>query len=268
MMNIVGVARAIADLARGALAPAEARRGPGRHVHDHEPRPVRIADQPCRSSTAERGNPRARRHPASARRDRGYAIAVRHMVYVSMSWDHRVIDGEIATRFLARIKQNLETWDFAEDLGIYRSGGPGSSSPEGLVPYAAANDAMHAWPSADSTGGSPTPRSCSSTPPCSRPARGRSPSISSGARTKPQRTVPRCTTSIAVARSRSTDRASWWDIRSCTSAVAPTPPRTCAARGRRDQARRRARGGAAPPAGRADGVCSRRTTSSARSAFA
>jgi pyruvate/2-oxoglutarate dehydrogenase complex dihydrolipoamide acyltransferase (E2) component len=48
----------------------------------------------------------------------GDAIAVRHMVYVSMSWDHRLIDGEIATRFLARVKQNLETWDFAEDLGL------------------------------------------------------------------------------------------------------------------------------------------------------
>ncbi|MDP9298836.1 MAG: 2-oxoglutarate dehydrogenase, E2 component, dihydrolipoamide succinyltransferase [Actinomycetota bacterium] len=46
------------------------------------------------------------------------AIAIRHMVYLSMSWDHRVLDGELATRFLARVKQNLETWDFAEDLGL------------------------------------------------------------------------------------------------------------------------------------------------------
>ncbi len=46
------------------------------------------------------------------------AIAIRSMVYLSMSWDHRVIDGEIATRFLARIKESLETWDFAEDLGL------------------------------------------------------------------------------------------------------------------------------------------------------
>jgi 2-oxoglutarate dehydrogenase E2 component (dihydrolipoamide succinyltransferase) len=46
------------------------------------------------------------------------AIAIRHMVYLSMSWDHRVIDGELATRFLGRVKQNLETWDFAEDLGL------------------------------------------------------------------------------------------------------------------------------------------------------
>jgi 2-oxoglutarate dehydrogenase dihydrolipoamide succinyltransferase (E2 component) len=46
------------------------------------------------------------------------AIAIRSMVYISMSWDHRVIDGEVATRFLARVKHNLETWDFAEDLGV------------------------------------------------------------------------------------------------------------------------------------------------------
>jgi len=45
-------------------------------------------------------------------------IAIRSMVNISMSWDHRTIDGEIATRFLARVKQNLETWDFAEDVAI------------------------------------------------------------------------------------------------------------------------------------------------------
>ena len=46
------------------------------------------------------------------------AIAIRSMVYISMSWDHRVIDGETATRFLGRVKDNLQTWDFAEDLGV------------------------------------------------------------------------------------------------------------------------------------------------------
>jgi pyruvate/2-oxoglutarate dehydrogenase complex dihydrolipoamide acyltransferase (E2) component len=45
-------------------------------------------------------------------------IAIRHMVYISMSWDHRVIDGALAAQFLARIKQNLETWDFVEDLAL------------------------------------------------------------------------------------------------------------------------------------------------------
>jgi pyruvate/2-oxoglutarate dehydrogenase complex dihydrolipoamide acyltransferase (E2) component len=46
------------------------------------------------------------------------AIAIRYMVYLSMSWDHRVIDGALASQFLARIKQNLQTWDFAEDLAV------------------------------------------------------------------------------------------------------------------------------------------------------
>ena len=46
------------------------------------------------------------------------AIAIRHRVYLSLSWDHRVIDGALASQFLSRVKQNLETWDFAEDLGL------------------------------------------------------------------------------------------------------------------------------------------------------
>ena len=52
------------------------------------------------------------------------------MVYISMSWDHRVIDGEVATRFLARVKQNLEAWDFAEDLGVQC---PPLDAPTGLA---------------------------------------------------------------------------------------------------------------------------------------
>ncbi|MEX2274487.1 MAG: dihydrolipoamide acetyltransferase family protein [Actinomycetota bacterium] len=44
------------------------------------------------------------------------AIAIRHRVYLSMSWDHRVIDGAMATLFLTRVKEHLETWDWDEDL--------------------------------------------------------------------------------------------------------------------------------------------------------
>jgi len=47
------------------------------------------------------------------------AIAIRHMVYLSMSWDHRVIDGATAAQFLGRLKQNLETWDFTPELAHY-----------------------------------------------------------------------------------------------------------------------------------------------------
>jgi pyruvate/2-oxoglutarate dehydrogenase complex dihydrolipoamide acyltransferase (E2) component len=52
------------------------------------------------------------------------AIAIRHMVYLSMSWDHRMIDGATAAKFMARLKQNLETWDFGPEVGRSpRSGG-------------------------------------------------------------------------------------------------------------------------------------------------
>jgi 2-oxoglutarate dehydrogenase E2 component (dihydrolipoamide succinyltransferase) len=46
------------------------------------------------------------------------AIAIRHMVYLSMSWDHRIIDGATAAKFLARLRENLETWDFGPEVGL------------------------------------------------------------------------------------------------------------------------------------------------------
>ena len=47
------------------------------------------------------------------------AIAIRHMVYLSLSWDHRMIDGATASQFLARLKENLETWDFTPEVQAY-----------------------------------------------------------------------------------------------------------------------------------------------------
>jgi pyruvate dehydrogenase E2 component (dihydrolipoamide acetyltransferase) len=49
------------------------------------------------------------------------AIAIRHMVYLSLSWDHRMIDGATAAQFLGRLKQNLETWDFTPEVQGYLS---------------------------------------------------------------------------------------------------------------------------------------------------
>ncbi|MGO8735620.1 MAG: dihydrolipoamide acetyltransferase family protein [Terriglobia bacterium] len=39
------------------------------------------------------------------------AIAIRSMAYLSLSYDHRVVDGAVAEKFLGRIKQMLENWD-------------------------------------------------------------------------------------------------------------------------------------------------------------
>jgi 2-oxoglutarate dehydrogenase E2 component (dihydrolipoamide succinyltransferase) len=41
---------------------------------------------------------------------RNDAIAIRSMAYLSLSYDHRVIDGAVAEKFLGRIKQILENW--------------------------------------------------------------------------------------------------------------------------------------------------------------
>jgi len=41
------------------------------------------------------------------------AIAIRAMMYMSMSYDHRVVDGAVADQFLARVKKFLESFDEA-----------------------------------------------------------------------------------------------------------------------------------------------------------
>ena len=41
----------------------------------------------------------------------GDAITVRHMMYLSMSYDHRIVDGAIGTQFLAAVVKAFEAWD-------------------------------------------------------------------------------------------------------------------------------------------------------------
>ncbi|TDC51222.1 2-oxoglutarate dehydrogenase, E2 component, dihydrolipoamide succinyltransferase [Jiangella ureilytica] len=48
----------------------------------------------------------------------GETIAVRHMVYFALSYDHRLIDGADAARFLGTVKKRLEGGAFEADLGV------------------------------------------------------------------------------------------------------------------------------------------------------
>jgi pyruvate dehydrogenase E2 component (dihydrolipoamide acetyltransferase) len=117
-MNTVGLARAIADLAGRArahqLKPDEIQ---GSTFTITNPGPYgSIASLPIINQ------PNTGILSLDAIQKRAVVIddtiAIRSMVNISMSWDHRTIDGEIATRFLARVKQNLESWDFAEDVAV------------------------------------------------------------------------------------------------------------------------------------------------------
>jgi 2-oxoglutarate dehydrogenase E2 component (dihydrolipoamide succinyltransferase) len=50
--------------------------------------------------------------------DGGETIAIRSMVYLGLSYDHRVVDGADAARFLVTLKERLELGGFESDLGL------------------------------------------------------------------------------------------------------------------------------------------------------
>ncbi len=45
----------------------------------------------------------------------GDVIAIRHMIYLSMSYDHRIVDGAVGSQFLTTVAKSFENWD------MYRS---------------------------------------------------------------------------------------------------------------------------------------------------
>ena len=52
-----------------------------------------------------------KKKPAVLETEFGDVIAVRHMMYISMSYDHRVIDGALGGSFIRRVADYLENWD-------------------------------------------------------------------------------------------------------------------------------------------------------------
>ena len=46
------------------------------------------------------------------------SIAIRHMMYLSLTYDHRLVDGADAGRFLTTLRQRLEGGEFANELGL------------------------------------------------------------------------------------------------------------------------------------------------------
>jgi 2-oxoglutarate dehydrogenase E2 component (dihydrolipoamide succinyltransferase) len=48
----------------------------------------------------------------------GETIAIRSMIYLALSYDHRIVDGADAARFLGTVKQRLEAGEFEHELGL------------------------------------------------------------------------------------------------------------------------------------------------------
>jgi len=54
--------------------------------------------------------------PAVIETETGDMIGIRHMMYLSMSYDHRVIDGALGGTFLKRVADYLEHWDVNREI--------------------------------------------------------------------------------------------------------------------------------------------------------
>jgi 2-oxoglutarate dehydrogenase E2 component (dihydrolipoamide succinyltransferase) len=48
----------------------------------------------------------------------GEVVAVRSMVYLALTYDHRIVDGADAARFLVTVKDRLEEGRFEDSLGL------------------------------------------------------------------------------------------------------------------------------------------------------
>ncbi len=57
-----------------------------------------------------------KKRPVVVEGDSGDQIAIHHVGYLGLTWDHRAFDGSTAGMFLARIKQSIETWDWEQEL--------------------------------------------------------------------------------------------------------------------------------------------------------
>ncbi|MGP5659380.1 2-oxoglutarate dehydrogenase, E2 component, dihydrolipoamide succinyltransferase [Corynebacterium falsenii] len=58
------------------------------------------------------------KRPVVLSEDNGEAIGIRDMVYLPITYDHQVIDGADAGRFMSTVRDRLENIDFTEDLEL------------------------------------------------------------------------------------------------------------------------------------------------------
>jgi 2-oxoglutarate dehydrogenase E2 component (dihydrolipoamide succinyltransferase) len=57
-----------------------------------------------------------RKKPAVIETEQGDFIGIRHMMYLSHSYDHRVVDGMLGGSFVRRVADYLEAWDVNREI--------------------------------------------------------------------------------------------------------------------------------------------------------
>ncbi|WP_088284408.1 2-oxoglutarate dehydrogenase, E2 component, dihydrolipoamide succinyltransferase, partial [Kineosporia sp. A_224] len=122
-LNIAGLARKIADLAdrtrNNKVTPDEL--GGGTFTLTNTGSRGALFDTPIinQPQVAILGTGAVVKRPVVVQDgDGGETIAVRSMVYLALSYDHRIVDGADAARFLTTVKARLEEGAFEADLGL------------------------------------------------------------------------------------------------------------------------------------------------------
>jgi 2-oxoglutarate dehydrogenase E2 component (dihydrolipoamide succinyltransferase) len=57
-----------------------------------------------------------KKRPVVIESEQGDSIAIRHMMYLSMSYDHRIIDGALGATFLSAVAKELENFDASREI--------------------------------------------------------------------------------------------------------------------------------------------------------
>ncbi len=121
-MNIAGIARKIADLAdrtrNNKILPDEL--GGGTFTLTNTGSRGALFDTPIinQPQTGILGTGAVVRRPVVVKDADGETLAIRSMCYLALSYDHRIVDGADAARFLVTMKDRLEEGAFEADLGL------------------------------------------------------------------------------------------------------------------------------------------------------
>jgi 2-oxoglutarate dehydrogenase E2 component (dihydrolipoamide succinyltransferase) len=122
-LNIAGLARKIADLAdrtrSNRVTPDEL--GGGTFTLTNTGSRGALFDTPIinQPQVGILGTGAVVKRPVVIKDEDGNeSLAIRSMVYLAMSYDHRIVDGADAARFLSTMKERLEEGAFEADLGL------------------------------------------------------------------------------------------------------------------------------------------------------